>query len=74
MIEGRLSRRYAKAIFDLARQEHREEEFALEMDRFVEAYNYTPLNTVLTNPALGVQTRKNIAVQVAQTLNLPPPW
>ncbi len=71
MIEGRLSRRYAKAIFALAREEHGEENFALELDRFVEAYNTSPLNMVLTNPTLGVQTRKNIAVQIAQTLNLP---
>ena len=72
MIEGRLSRRYAKAIFALARDEHGEENFAGELDRFVEAYNTSPLNTVLTNPAFGVQTRKNVAVEVAQALDLSP--
>ena len=72
MIEGRLSRRYAKAIFALAREEHGEENFAGELDRFVEAYNTSPLNTVLTNPAFGVQTRKNVAVEVAQALDLSP--
>ena len=71
MIEGRLSRRYAKAIFALAREEHGEEKFALELDRYVEVYNTSPLNMVLTNPTFGVQSRKNIAVQIAQTLNLP---
>jgi F-type H+-transporting ATPase subunit delta len=72
MIEGRLSRRYAKAIFALAREEHGEENFAGELDHFVEAYNTSPLNTVLTNPAFGVQTRKNVAVEVAQALDLSP--
>ena len=72
MIEGRLSRRYAKAIFALAQEEHGEENFAGELDRFVEAYNTSPLNTVLTNPAFGVQTRKNVAVEVAQALDLSP--
>ncbi len=72
MIEGRLSRRYAKAIFALAREEHGEENSALELDRFVEAYNSSPLNSVLTNPAFGVQTRKNVAVEVAQALDLSP--
>ncbi len=72
MIEGRLSRRYAKAIFALAREEQGEENFATEMDRFVEVYNTSPLNSVLTNPAFGVQTRKNVAVEVAQTLDLSP--
>ena len=72
MIEGRLSRRYAKAIFALAREEHGEENFAGELDHFVEAYNTSPLNTVLTNPAFGVQTRKNVAVEVAQAVDLSP--
>jgi F-type H+-transporting ATPase subunit delta len=72
MIEGRLSRRYAKAIFALAREEHGEENFALELDRFVEAYNTSLLNSVLTNPAFGIQSRKNVAVEVAQALDLSP--
>ncbi len=69
MIEGRLSRRYGKAIFALAREEHGEENFAGELDRFVEAYNTSPLNSFLTNPTIGVQTRKNIALQIALALN-----
>ncbi len=72
MIEGRLSRRYAKAISALAREEHVEDNFALELDRFVEAYNTPTLNRVLTNPAFRIQTRKNIAVEIAQALNLAP--
>ncbi len=70
MIEGRLSRRYAKAIFSLAKEEHVEDNFVLELDRFVETYNTPSLNSVLTNPAFGIQTRKNIAVEIAQALNL----
>lgn len=72
MIEGRLSRRYAKAIFALAKEEQVEDNFALELDRFVEAYNTSPLNTVLTNPAFGIQIRRKIAVEVAEALNLGP--
>ncbi len=72
MIEGRLSRRYARAIFQLAREEHREEELGQELNRFVEAYNNSPLKTVLNNPAFSVQGRKNVAVQVAKSLDLNP--
>ncbi len=70
MIEARLSRRYAKAIFSLAEEERAEDNCASELDRFVEAYNTTALNTVLTNPAFGVQVRKNITVETARALNL----
>ncbi len=72
MIEGRLSRRYARAIFQLAREEHREEELGQELNRFVEAYNNSPLKTVLNNPAFSMQDRKNVAVQVAKSLELTP--
>ena len=70
MIEGRLSRRYAKAIFSLAKEEHAEDNFVLELDGFVETYNTPALNSVLTNPAFGTQTQKNITVEVAHALNL----
>ncbi|MFQ5541468.1 MAG: ATP synthase F1 subunit delta, partial [Candidatus Binatia bacterium] len=69
-IEGRLSRRYARAIFQLAHEEHREEALGQEINRFVEAYDNSPLKTVLNNPAFGVQSRRNVAVQVAKSIGL----
>lgn len=72
MIESRLSRRYAKAVFALAKEDRVEDSFASEIDRFVESYNTTELHTVLTNPAFGVQVRKNITVETAQAMELSP--
>ncbi len=70
MIESRLSRRYAKAIFDLAREEHKEEAFASEIDRFVDAYNGSELHTVLNNPTLGLEKRKSLVLRIANRLEL----
>ncbi|MFQ5904615.1 MAG: F0F1 ATP synthase subunit delta, partial [Candidatus Binatia bacterium] len=72
MIEGSLSRRYAKALFQLALEDHREEEIGQEVEQFVTAYTASPLTTVLNNPAFGVRSRKNIVVQVAKVLQLSP--
>ncbi|MFQ5681733.1 MAG: ATP synthase F1 subunit delta [Candidatus Binatia bacterium] len=70
MIEGSLSRRYAKALFQLARENHREEETGQEIKRFLTAYATSPLATALNNPAFGRQSRKNIVAQVAKSLEL----
>lgn len=70
MIQGGLSRRYAKALFQLALENHREEEIAQEIERFVTAYTTSPLITVLNHPAFDVRTRKNILVQIAKVLKL----
>ena len=72
MIEGSLSRRYAKALFQLALEEHREEEIGQEIGWFVTAYTASPLTAALNNPAFGVGSRKNIVVQVAKALQLSP--
>lgn len=72
MIGGSLSRRYAKALFQLAVEDHREEEIGQEIGQFVAAYTASPLITVLNNPAFGVRGRKNIVVQVAKGLQLSP--
>jgi len=37
MTEGRLSRRYARAIFQLAQEEYREETLGQEVDHFLNA-------------------------------------
>lgn len=72
MIEGSLSRRYAKALFQLALEDHREEEIGQEIERFITPYAARPLTTVLDNPTFGVQSRKNIVVHLARGLQLSP--
>lgn len=72
MIQGGISRRYAKALFQLALEERREEEIAQELERFAAAYAGSPLGKVLGNPTLGMERRKNILSQVAQALGLSP--
>jgi F-type H+-transporting ATPase subunit delta len=70
MIEGKLSRRYAAALFQLASENHILEEIGAELDRFYELYASTPLRTVLINPAFDIRSRKNVAVQAAEQLQL----
>ena len=70
MIEGKLSRRYAAALFQLASENHLLEEIGAELDRFYELYASTPLRTVLINPAFDIRSRKNVAVQAAEQLQL----
>lgn len=72
MIGGSLSRRYAKALFQLAVAERREEEVVREIESFAGALKNPVLNTVLNNPAFAVQSRKNIVVEVARSLQLSP--
>jgi F-type H+-transporting ATPase subunit delta len=72
MIEGKLSRRYAAALFQLASETRNAEEIGAELDRFYQLYASTPLRTVLTNPAFDIRSRKNVALQTAQQLQLSP--
>ena len=73
MIEGSLSRRYAKALFELALEEHREEEIGQEIERFVTAFTTSSsLSAVLNNPAFPLRSRKNIVVEVSRGLQLSP--
>ena len=72
MIEGSLSRRYAKALFQLALEDRRLDEVAQEIERFVAAYSESPLVTVLNNPAFGLSSRKEVLAQVAKLLTLSP--
>ncbi len=73
MIEGSLSRRYAKALFELALEGQREEEIGQEIEWFVTAYTTSPLMKVLNNPALAVRGRKGIIFEVAKGLQVSPP-
>ena len=72
MIEGRLSRRYAKALFELALAERREDEVGQEIDRFLTAYSGSSLPAVLNNPAFHLGSRKNIIIEVSRGLQLSP--
>ena len=72
MIEGSLSRRYARALFQLVVEERREEEGGHEIERFVAVFEDPVLNSVLNNPAFAVQSRKNIVAEVAGNLQLSP--
>jgi len=72
MIEGRLSRRYTKALFELARDAGREEEVGRELELFYAAYNAGELQRVLINPAFDLSSRKRILIQVANGQELSP--
>ena len=70
MIEGSISRRYTKALFQLARESGQEDTIGRELEEFYQAFNATDLKKVLTNPAFGIDSRKNILVQVTKALEL----
>lgn len=70
MIEGSLSRRYTKALFQLAREAGQEEKVGQEVEQFNSAYANAELQTVLTNPAFGAETRKKILAQIMQSQQL----
>lgn len=72
MIEGSLSRRYSRALFQLALEAGREEETGQEIESFSAVYGTAQLNQVLNNPAFSLQARKNVLAQVAQSLRLSP--
>lgn len=70
MVEGSLSRRYAKALFQLALEGNQEERVGQEIERLVAVYEASPLAAALNNPAFAVRNRKNVLVQVARELKL----
>lgn len=72
MIEGSLSRRYSKALFQLARESGQEEVVNDQLGSFFTAYDGSPLRTVLSNPAFGLDSRKQILSQVSKSLQLAP--
>src|ERR1051325_1360821 len=66
MIEGSLSRRYTRALCQLAREAGAEEKTGQEVEQFYSAYSQTELQRVLTNPAFGLDMRKKILTQVVE--------
>lgn len=72
MIGGSLSRRYAKALFELALAERREEEAGQEIERFAGAFQDPALNSVLNNPAIAVGSRRKVVAEIARHLQISP--
>jgi F-type H+-transporting ATPase subunit delta len=70
MIEGSLSRRYTKALFQLARDGGQEEKIGQEVEQFYAAYSGSDLQQVLTNPAFRIEARKKILNQVTASQQL----
>ena len=70
MIEGSLSRRYTKALFQLAREAGQEDAIGQEIESFLGAYAGSELQKVLTNPAFAIDSRKRTLIQVSNRLQL----
>src|SRR5262245_7474260 len=70
MIEGSLSRRYTKALFQLAREAGQEEKIGQEIDGFLGVYTGSELEKVLTNPAFAIDDRKRTLIEVSNQLKL----
>jgi F-type H+-transporting ATPase subunit delta len=70
MIEGSLSRRYTKALFELAQESQQEEVIRRELEQFYAVYRNSELQEVLTNPALDADKRNNILLRVTETQQL----
>lgn len=70
MIEGRLARRYTKALFQLAREAGQEEKIGREIEQFHAAFSGSELHGVLTNPVFPMDSRKRILIQVANGMEL----
>ena len=70
MIEGSLSRRYTKALFELAQENQQEEVISRELEQFYAAYRNSELQEVLTNPAIDADKRNNIHLRVTESQQL----
>jgi F-type H+-transporting ATPase subunit delta len=70
MIEGSLSRRYTKALFQLAQESQQEEVISRELEQFYAAYRNSELQEVLTNPALDADKRNKVLLRVTETQQL----
>jgi F-type H+-transporting ATPase subunit delta len=70
MIEGSISRRYSKALFQLAKEERQEEAVGGEIEQFLRVYTGSPLQKVLNNPAFELDSRKKIVLEIIANLQL----
>jgi F-type H+-transporting ATPase subunit delta len=73
MIASSVAKRYARALFSLAREANQVDAIGRGLTGFAEAWATSPeLRTVFENPAHGLEVRKNVVVSVAQRLGAAP--
>jgi F-type H+-transporting ATPase subunit delta len=65
-----ISRRYAKAIFAIAKEQNRLEQTGEEIDALASLASYPSLAAVVSNPILGEKSRQAIARTFADQLQL----
>jgi F-type H+-transporting ATPase subunit delta len=70
MIAGSLSRRYTKALYQLAREAGQEENIGQEIESFLKVYTGSELQRVLINPAFGIDDRKRTLIEVSNQLQI----
>jgi len=70
MIGDTLSRRYSKALFELARESGQEESIAGQLEQFSSTSTESRLGAVLSNPGFALDSRKKILLEVAKSLQL----
>ena len=69
---GRLGRRYARALFELARAEGKLQPYADELTRAVSAFGEPRLRPLLLSPVIDARTRRDTTKKVAEALGLSP--
>lgn len=70
---GSLARRYASALFDLAREDGRVDEILEELQRFQEAQDKVPpLCKSLEDKEVPHRSKRQIILEIAKVLNLSP--
>jgi F-type H+-transporting ATPase subunit delta len=72
MIVGSIARRYAKALFSLAVEQGRVEQWSTDLARLKEAVSNPELKDVLENPIYVKDQRRAIAQKLAAALALDP--
>ena len=71
-MNGRLAKRYARAIVELARQANALEPWGNELGRAAAAFSEPRLQPILLSPVIDGAVRRRTARAVADALSLPP--
>jgi len=71
-MNGRLAKRYARALLDLAREADALEAWGTELTRAAAAFSEPRLQPILLSPAIDGAARRRTARAVADALALPP--
>ena len=71
-MSGRLAKRYARALIDLARADGRLEPTGEDMARAAAAFEEPRLRPLLLSPAIDIGARRNTARAVVEALRLSP--